>query len=98
MPKTRCKLLQSLKTKNCTDVTNTRWHFYELCFSACTSIKVAALLNKITDLPKEHFSPLDPYWLFSQASVPLRSGLVLFAGWSRHWERLKAEKEGDNSG
>ena len=55
-------------------------------FSACTSIKVAALLNKITDLPQEHFSPLDPilyHQLFSQASLPLRSGLVFFAGWSQ---------------
>ena len=33
-------------------------------FSACTSIKVAALLNKIADLPKEHFSPLDPILYF----------------------------------
>ena len=71
--------------------------FYEL-FSASTSIKVAALLIKIADLPQEHFSPLDPilyYQLFSQASVLLQSGLVLFAGWSRHlsitssWTLLK---------
>ena len=33
-------------------------------FSAYTSIKVAALLNKIADLPKEHFSPLDPILYF----------------------------------
>ena len=59
-------------------------------FSACTSIKVAALLNKIADLPKEHFSPLDPilYFqlLFSQASVLLRSRPVHIAGW--YWQYI----------
>ena len=89
MPKTRCKLLQSPKTKNCTDVTKTGWHFYELCFSACTSIKVAALLSKITDLPQEHFSPLDPtlYFQLLFLRLPCRCGRDLFslpAGPSNH--------------
>ena len=34
-------------------------------FSACTSIKVAASLHKVADLPKEHLSPLDPVLSFS---------------------------------
>ena len=65
MPKRRCKLLKSLKTKNCIDVTNTRWHFLWTMFSACTSIKVAVLLNKIADLPKEHSALSTPYFTFS---------------------------------
>ena len=32
--------------------------------SACTSIKVAVLLNKVANLPKEHFRPLDPILYF----------------------------------
>ena len=86
MPKTRCKLLQSLKTKNCIDVTNTRWHFLWTMFSACTSIKVAALLNKIADLPKEHFSPLDPilYFQLLFLRLPCCCGPVPIAGWYRH--------------
>ena len=54
MLKTECKLLQSPMIKNCIDVVKTRWHFLCSIFPACTSIKVAVLLNKITDLPQEH--------------------------------------------
>ena len=65
MPKTRCKLLQSLKTKNCIDVTHTRCHFLWTMFSACTSIKVAVLLNKIADLPKKQSVLSTPFFTFS---------------------------------
>ena len=89
MPKTRFKLLQSLKTKNCIDVTNTRWHFLWTMFSACTSIKVAVLLNKVADLPKEHFSPLDPILYFQLLFLRLlcccgRDLLILPAGTGTH--------------
>ena len=89
MPKTRCTLLQSLKTKNCIDVTNTRWHFLWTMFSACTSIKVAVLLNKVADLPKEHFSPLDPILYFQLLFLRLlcccgRDLFILPAGTGTH--------------
>ena len=54
MLKTECKLLQSPMIKYCIDVVKTRWHFLCTIFPACTSIKVAVSLNKITDLPQEH--------------------------------------------
>ena len=40
-------------------------------FSACTSIKVAVLLNKVADLPKEHFSPLKPILYFQLLFIRL---------------------------
>ena len=69
-------LLQSLKTKNCIDVTNTRWHFLWTMFSACTSIKVAVLLNKVADWPKEHSALSTPSFTFSFFSSGFHAAAV----------------------
>ena len=65
-------------------------------FSACTSIKVAVLLNKVADLPKGHFSPLDLI-LYSQLlflRLPCCCGRDLFtlpAGTGSPWGRKESD-------
>ena len=49
-------------------------------FSACTSIKVAVLLNKITDLPKEHSVLSTPsFTIGSFLRLPCCCGRDLFS-------------------